>query len=62
MTTNPPKLCPHCGKPMPNECPHLSPASTGQTNIISKDETREADHRDIVLPRRTRMGGIITPQ
>jgi hypothetical protein len=33
-----------------------------QTSASPPDEIREYDHRGVPMPRRTRMGGIITPQ
>jgi hypothetical protein len=30
--------------------------------VAEKSEDREYDHRGVLMPRRTRMGGIIMPQ
>jgi hypothetical protein len=45
-----PEICPHCGAPMP---PHANPLPS---------DDREYDHRGVLLPRRTRVGGIVIPQ
>ncbi len=53
MTSNPTQICPHCGKPMRQ--PKANPA---QENT----EAQEYDHRGVLMPRRTKIGGIIIPQ
>lgn len=62
MTSHPQNVCPHCGKPIPDEKTKAPTAAAAETSAIDKGETREYDHRGIPLPMRTRMGGIITPQ
>ncbi|HWF66301.1 MAG TPA: hypothetical protein VN670_03295 [Acidobacteriaceae bacterium] len=55
-------VCPHCGKPVsgPETGASSSPATPSAAAEIK--EEREYDHRGILLPRRTRMGGIIVPR
>ena len=53
--------CPHCGKPIRDRKPETE-EPTAENSAAGKDEAREYDHRGIAMPRRTRMGGIITPQ
>jgi hypothetical protein len=36
--------------------------SPSEPSAASKNEDREIDHRGVVMPRRTRIGGIIMPQ
>jgi hypothetical protein len=36
--------------------------ATGHSSSQKKEEDRETDHRGVVMPRRTRIGGIIMPQ
>jgi len=38
------------------------PGSTEPSDAHKKEEDRETDHRGVVMPRRTRIGGIIMPQ
>jgi hypothetical protein len=33
-----------------------------ETSAATNNENREIDHRGVVMPRRTRIGGIIMPQ
>ncbi len=54
MTNRPPKLCPECGQPIPDD--------KSKTKPVQDVETPEYDHRGIAMPRRTRVGGIIIPQ
>jgi hypothetical protein len=41
------------GKQLPNPT---------KPTAAKKNEVREIDHRGVVMPRRTRIGGIIMPQ
>jgi hypothetical protein len=50
MTDKPPEICPHCGQPTNEKIP------------IQQPEPREYDHRGVLMPQRTRIGGIIIPQ
>lgn len=52
------KTCPSCGATVPNYDQELPP--TGSNQIAAED--REYDHRGILLPGRSRIGGIIIPQ
>lgn len=52
MTDKPPQLCPHCGKSLEQQ----------QEKTPAQEESREYDHRGVLMPRRTRIGGIIIPQ
>jgi hypothetical protein len=54
----PDSRCPTCGVPLEKENQNPSEPSAAE----KKDEDRETDHRGVVMPRRTRIGGIITPQ
>lgn len=57
MTNEGAHICSGCGQPIrsgPNERAVGEPATA--------EEAREYDHRGILMPRRTRVGGIITPQ
>jgi hypothetical protein len=38
------------------------PSSTKSPGVKRNEADREIDHRGVVLPRRTRIGGIIVPQ
>jgi hypothetical protein len=38
------------------------PSPTKPAAAKKNEEDREIDHRGVVLPRRTRIGGIIVPQ
>lgn len=49
--------CPTCGAPIGNQQP-----SSTEFSAATKNEDREIDHRGVVMPRRTRIGGIIMPQ
>ncbi|MHB8389514.1 MAG: hypothetical protein ACYDBH_08030 [Acidobacteriaceae bacterium] len=51
--------CPHCGAPMES---HEQKFSTPTPSIPVKQDDREIDHRGVLMPRRTRIGGIIMPQ
>jgi hypothetical protein len=51
MTDKPPEICPHCGHPANEKFPTHPPA-----------EAREYDYRGVLMPQRTRIGGIIIPQ
>ncbi len=55
MTEKPPKICPHCGQSQ-----HEDQARKISAN--AKEEPREYDHRGVLMPKRTRIGGIIIPQ
>jgi hypothetical protein len=62
MAHRAPNECPHCGKPLEQpESTAAEPAGKKAGTAIA-DQPREYDHRGIALPRRTRVGGIITPQ
>ncbi|HET9101469.1 MAG TPA: hypothetical protein VFN62_13830 [Acidobacteriaceae bacterium] len=50
--------CPTCGAPM--EKPQHDPTELSAAR--KQEEDRERDHRGVVMPRRTRVGGIIMPQ
>jgi len=56
--TQPDTRCPTCGAPMGNQEPSATKPSAAKKN----EEDREIDHRGVVMPRRTRIGGIIMPQ
>lgn len=62
MTAKNDSVCPNCGAPIGSQekAPPVS-ATTGSLSSL-KETDREYDHRGILLPRRTRVGGIITPQ
>ncbi len=73
MTNHPPNLCPHCGRPIQDNrelahdvrlAHHVPSCSTwnNTSQTTPEYEDREYDHRGVAMPRRTRMGGIITPQ
>ncbi|HTU50190.1 MAG TPA: hypothetical protein VMF56_06330 [Acidobacteriaceae bacterium] len=49
--------CPTCGAPMEQQ-----PSPTEPSAAKKQEEAREIDHRGVVMPRRTRIGGIIVPQ
>lgn len=57
-------ICPNCHQLLIDGKPAVPTASTERTSEREKQpaDDREYDHRGIALPRRTRMGGIITPQ
>jgi hypothetical protein len=38
------------------------PNATEPSNSQKQEQGRETDHRGVVMPRRTRIGGIIMPQ
>ena len=58
--TNQDLRCPVCGNPLQ---PGLPPKDVAPASSLSApQEQRERDHRGILLPRRTRVGGIIMPQ
>jgi hypothetical protein len=50
--------CPTCNAPLKKQQTDSPEPGNPETN----DEVPEIDHRGIVMPRRTRMGGIIMPQ
>lgn len=52
MADEPQSVCPKCGQDVP------SPRKTSNQS----EDPREYDHRCILMPRRTQVGGIITPQ
>ena len=54
--TQPDSHCPTCGAPTGKQPNSTEPAAA------TKSEDREIDHRGVVMPRRTRIGGIIMPQ
>ncbi len=56
--TQPDSHCPTCGAPLGKQQP--SPTKPAAAKKIEED--REVDHRGVVMPRRTRIGGIIMPQ
>lgn len=53
-----PRLCAHCGAPVSPDSPRLAQPTTNEAAA----EDREYDRRGILLPQRTRVGGIIVPQ
>jgi hypothetical protein len=56
--TQPDSQCPTCGAPMGKQPSNpTEPFAAKQ-----QEEARETDHRGVVMPRRTRIGGIIMPQ
>jgi hypothetical protein len=55
--TQPDSHCPTCGAPIGKQQP-----SPTEPSAAKKNEDREIDHRGVVMPRRTRIGGIIMPQ
>lgn len=62
MTHDSPKLCPHCGQAISMPEPNASDVPNNRPGKTAETSAREYDHRGVALPRRTRMGGIITPQ
>jgi hypothetical protein len=54
----PDSQCPTCGAPIERQ----PPSSTKHAEVKKNEEDREIDHRGVVMPRRTRIGGIIIPQ
>ncbi|MES2220638.1 MAG: hypothetical protein V4587_06695 [Acidobacteriota bacterium] len=50
--------CPTCGPPVGKQPLFPADASDAQ----KKEEDRETDHRGVVMPKRTPIGGIIMPQ
>lgn len=56
--TQPDSRCPTCGAPMRKHQHELTESSAAK----KMEEERETDHRGVVMPRRTRIGGIIMPQ
>ncbi|HZC42926.1 MAG TPA: hypothetical protein VE195_02060 [Acidobacteriaceae bacterium] len=56
--TQPESRCPTCGSPMGKQQPGPAEPSAAKKT----DADRETDHRGVVMPRRTRIGGIIMPQ
>jgi hypothetical protein len=42
--------------------PETPPVDRTADSAVSPQEDREYDHRGIAMPRRSRIGGIITPQ
>ncbi len=56
--TQPDSRCPTCGAPIGKQ--QAFPAEPRDAQ--KKEEDRESDHRGVVMPRRTRIGGIIMPQ
>lgn len=57
--THPDSRGPTCGAPMEKQQPdRLAEPTAAQ----KKEEDRETDHRGVVMPRRTHIGGIIMPQ
>ncbi len=57
--TKPTVPCPHCGAPMESR---EQKSSAPAPFIPVQQDDREYDHRGVLLPRRTRIGGIIMPQ
>jgi hypothetical protein len=55
--TQPDSQCPACGAPIEKQ-----QRSTEPSVAQKQEEDREVDHRGVVMPRRTRIGGIIMPQ
>lgn len=58
--------CPHCGAaptapPFENQ-PAATEDASAQNASRHGELEREYDHRGVLLPRRARVGGIITPQ
>ncbi len=62
MTSHPPEVCPTCGQPIPESVGKDSAVITVEPSEAGTEEHREYDHRGILLPRQTRVGGIIIPQ
>ncbi|HEX4020142.1 MAG TPA: hypothetical protein VHX63_03265 [Acidobacteriaceae bacterium] len=58
MKTKPDSLCAQCGAVLAAR----NQKTAAPIPTASKDPDREYDHRGVLLPRRTRVGGIITPQ
>ena len=56
--TQPDSHCPTWRAPLGKQQP--SPTKPAAAKKIEED--REVDHRGVVMPRRTRIGGIIMPQ
>jgi hypothetical protein len=56
--THPDSQCPTCGAPLGKQQPNPTKPSAAK----QQEEEREIDHRGVVMPRRTRIGGIIMPQ
>ncbi|MFZ0517951.1 MAG: hypothetical protein WBF45_09360 [Acidobacteriaceae bacterium] len=56
--TQPDSRCPTCGAPLGKQ----QPSPTEPSAAKQQEEAREIDHRGVVMPRRTRIGGIIMPQ
>lgn len=56
--TEPDSRCPTCGAPIGK----LQHEPTETPAVHNKEQDRETDHRGVVMPRRTRIGGIIVPQ
>jgi hypothetical protein len=50
--------CPTCGAPMGTQQKNPTEPPVAK----EQEEDREVDHRGVIMPRRTRIGGIIMPQ
>ncbi len=62
MTEPDDERCPHCDQRMPAAATGGHPRAAAETQPNAPDDPLEYDHRGLPLPRRTRNGGIITPQ
>jgi hypothetical protein len=62
MTEQGDDRCFHCGQRMPDAAAGSNPRAEANLPANASDEPLEHDHRGLPLPRRTRNGGIITPQ
>ncbi|MGC1783266.1 MAG: hypothetical protein WA708_12155 [Acidobacteriaceae bacterium] len=62
MTTQRSHICPQCGQPLIENERQSTPAPPPRDPAEAQQDVQEHDHRGIVMPLRTRMGGIITPQ
>ena len=62
MTETDEERCPHRGQRMPPAVTGGHRQAAAKTQPNAPDDPLEYDHRGLPLPRRTRNGGIITPQ
>ncbi|MHB8302179.1 MAG: hypothetical protein ACYDC6_04970 [Acidobacteriaceae bacterium] len=62
MTDIPEKDFSQSGKPLEADRRKTGPAPATEAAVDDRQDDREYDHRGVALPRRTRLGGIITPQ
>lgn len=54
--------CTQCGQPLLDHPTHQPAKPGGPESTAVPEEPQEYDHRGLPLPRRSRNGGIITPQ